>query len=170
MALDDPAVILNFVTVMTLIVALAFGVKQTRDFERKRREDATMRVLEQFANEDFAVHILRIGMLEAPVDPAARATMDPKERIQAIAFAQQMETLGVLVADRIIEIDLVEKALGSFVTSAWEKTKPVILAIRAESGDLKTAEYFQWLAERIAEREAKMPKEGVYDTLRGWQA
>ena len=38
-------------------------------------------------------------------------------------FAQQMESLGILVAERLINIDLVDKTIGSLVTTAWEKYK-----------------------------------------------
>ena len=37
-----------------------------------------------------------------------------------IQFAQQMESLGMLVAEQLINIDLVDKTLGSFVTTAVE--------------------------------------------------
>jgi hypothetical protein len=83
---------------------------------------------------------------------------------------QQMETLGVLVADRVIEIDLVEKSLGSFVTDAWEKRKPTVMLVRQRSGDAKVAEYFQWLAERIEERMAAENAAPAYEALRGWKA
>lgn len=73
-----------------------------------------------------------------------------EEQVVFIQVAQQMEMLGLLVAEQLINIDLVDKTLGSFVTSAWSKYKTMFLNLR--QSDPYLGEYFQWLAERIDER------------------
>lgn len=79
-----------------------------------------------------------------------------------IQFAQQMESLGILVAEKFINIDLVDKTLGSFVTTSWEKYKAMFLDIREKAPDPFLGEYFQWLAERIAERMKQNPRKPFY--------
>jgi len=54
-----------------------------------------------------------------------------------------MESLGILLADKLIDIDLLDKTLGSFITLAWEKFKPIILVLREKNPDPYLAEYFQ---------------------------
>lgn len=71
-----------------------------------------------------------------------------------------MESLGILVAEKIIDIDLVDKTLGSFVTTAWEKYKPMITVLR--ENEPYSNEYFQWLAERIEERMRNNPRKPFY--------
>jgi hypothetical protein len=75
-----------------------------------------------------------------------------------LQFTQEMESLGILVAERFINIDLVDKTLGSFVTISWEELKTVIVDIRKKQPDPFLCEYFQWLAERIDERMAGKPR------------
>ena len=72
--------------------------------------------------------------------------------------------LGILVADRFIELDVVEKTLGSFVSSSWEKYKGLVLGLRREDPFLN--EYFQWLAERISERMANHPRMPFHEKSR----
>ena len=79
-----------------------------------------------------------------------------------IQFAQEMESLGILVAERLINIDLVDKTLGSFVASSWMKYKPMFEDIREKSPDPFMGEYFQWLAERIDERILQNPRKPFY--------
>ena len=79
-----------------------------------------------------------------------------------IQFGQQMESLGILVAERLINIDLVDKTLGSLVTSAWEKYKKTILDMREKQPDPFLSEYFQWLAEQIDTRMTKNPREPFF--------
>ena len=66
-----------------------------------------------------------------------------------------MESLGILVAERLIDIDLVDKILGSFVTTSWQKYKIVFEDIRKKHSDPFLGEYFQWLAAYINDRMQK---------------
>jgi hypothetical protein len=86
-----------------------------------------------------------------------------KEQVYIIQFGQQMESLGMLVAERLINIDLVDKTLGSFVTLAWEKYKILFKDIRERQPDPFLGEYFQWLAERIDERMRQNPRRPFYE-------
>jgi hypothetical protein len=73
-----------------------------------------------------------------------------------------MESLGILVAEKLINIDLVDKTLGSFVSTAWQKYKKMFLDIREKQPDPFLGEYFQWLAEQIDERMQKNPRKPFY--------
>ena len=75
-----------------------------------------------------------------------------------------MESLGILVAEKLINIDLVDKTLGSLVTTAWAKYKTMSLDIREKAPDPFLNEYFQWLAERIDERMKNNPRKPFFKT------
>jgi len=80
-----------------------------------------------------------------------------------LQFAQQMESLGLLVSERRIDMDLVDKTLGSFVSTSWEKYKTLMLNIRETAPDPFLAEYFQWLAEAIKKRMKENPRKPFYE-------
>jgi hypothetical protein len=86
------------------------------------------------------------------------------EQVMYIQFGQQMESLGMLVAEKFISIDLVDKTLGSFVTTSWQKYKKMFLDIREKAPDPFLGEYFQWLAEKIDERMNESPRKPFYET------
>ena len=86
------------------------------------------------------------------------------EQAKFIQFSQQMESLGILVAERLINIDLVDKTIGSLVTTAWEKYKIMVLDSRQKRPDPFLCEYFQWLAEKIDKRMKDNPRKPFYDT------
>ena len=85
-----------------------------------------------------------------------------KEQVMLIQLAQQMESLGILVAEKLINLDLIDKTLGSFVTTSWKKYKPCFLDIREKAPDPFLGEYFQWLAEQIDARMKKNPRKPFY--------
>jgi hypothetical protein len=71
-----------------------------------------------------------------------------------------MESLGILVAEKLINIDLVDKTLGSFVTTAWNKYKIMFLSMREQDPFL--GEYFEWLAGQIEIRMRDNPRKPFY--------
>ena len=86
-----------------------------------------------------------------------------EEQVIFIQFAQEMESLGMLVAEGLINTDLVDKTLGSFVTTAWKKYSTVFLDMRKNLPDPFLGEYFQWLAELIDERMRVEPRKPFYE-------
>jgi hypothetical protein len=69
-----------------------------------------------------------------------------QEQANCIQFSQEMEVSGISVAEHLVDIDLVDKTLGSFVTSSWQNHKVIFEELRLKS-DPFLGEYFQWLAE-----------------------
>jgi hypothetical protein len=89
--------------------------------------------------------------------------LPPKEQVIFIQFAQEMESLGILVAERLIDTDLVDKTLGSLVSISWEKYKTVFLDMREKLPDPYLGEYFQWLAELIDKRMRENSRKPFYE-------
>ncbi|MGZ3943992.1 MAG: DUF4760 domain-containing protein, partial [Mucilaginibacter sp.] len=92
------------------------------------------------------------------------AKLPVSEQAIIFQFGQEMEGLGMLVAERLINIDLVDKTLGSFVATSWEKYKPLFQSIRESAPDPFLGEYFQWLAEKISREMHKNPRVPFYKT------
>lgn len=69
-----------------------------------------------------------------------------------------MESIGILLAERLISIDLLDKTLGSFVTTTWEKCQPLVTDMRVTGNDPFMSEYFQWMAEQIERRMKERPR------------
>jgi len=148
----------NIAIALSFIVGLVFGIVQVRVSARDRRERLTLETLRYFQTREFAGHLLFVSANRAPETWEEFQKMPDEERITFIQFGQEMESLGLLVAERFVNIDLVDKTLGSFVTTAWDKYKVLFTDIREKQPDPFLGEYFQWLAERIEERMIKCPR------------
>jgi uncharacterized protein with PQ loop repeat len=155
----------NVALTLSFIVALIFGIAQVRAAERDRRERLTVETLHNFQSREFAKLINYVITRDMPANRKELLALPLDEQIAFLQLSQQMESLGILVAEGYIDLDLVDKTLGSFVTSAWAKYKTLILAARITqpSPDPYLAEYFQWLAERIDERLHKNPRPPFYE-------
>ena len=157
-------VIANVSLALSFIVALVFGITQVRTAARDRRERLTLEALRDFQTREFAELILFITSRDMPSSREGLRALPANEQVIFIQFGQKMESLGILVAEGLINLDLVDKTLGSFVTTSWEKYKTIFFDIREKTSDPFLGEYFQWLAERIDERMKKNPRQPFFKT------
>jgi hypothetical protein len=149
---------------LSFLVALIFSIAQLRDVARDRKERRTMEALRNFQSREFAELNGKITYQKTPSNLKEFERLPLNEQAKFIQFSEEMESLGILVADQLIEIDLVDKTLGSFVTTSWQKYKIIFEEIREKHSDPFLGEYFQWLAEYINDRMQRHPRKPYYET------
>jgi hypothetical protein len=160
MTFEIVALIANISFALSFIAAVIFGIAQVRASARERRERLTLETLRNFQTRDFAELLYYVSRRSLPSGDTDLASLPEEEQVRFIEFAQQMESLGILVAENLIDLDLVDKTLGSFVVDAWEKYKPTVMKFR--ESEHYSNEYFQWLAERIEQRMRENPRKPFY--------
>ena len=158
------AVIANLALALSLIVAVVFGIAQVKAAARDRKERLTLDTLRNFQTREFAELIQYIISHDMPTNRKGLQALPIQEQVIFIQFGQQMESLGLLVAEKLINIDLVDKTLGSFVTTSWEKYKKMFIDMRVNQPDPFLGEYFQWLAESIDKRMKENPRKPFHET------
>jgi hypothetical protein len=159
---DIVTIIANIALALSFVVALVFGIAQVRAAARDRRERLTLEALRNFQSREFAELIFYLTNNQLPSTSAELRALPERDQVNFIQFSQQMESLGMLVAEEIIDVDLVDKTLGSFVTTTWEQYKVLFLEMRKSLPDPFLAEYFQWLAELISRRMQEKPRQPFF--------
>jgi len=152
----------NLALTLSFIVALVFGIAQVKTAARDRRERLTLEALRNFQTREFAELALYVNTRQMPANREEMLQMPANEQAIIFQYGQEMESLGIMVAEGFIDLDLVDKTLGSFVMTTWEKYQPLFADIRVKQPDPFMGEYFQWLAERINERMRDQPREPFY--------
>jgi hypothetical protein len=158
------ALIANLALTLSFIIALIFGIVQVKITNRDRRERLTLDTLRSFETREFAELINYIVLEEVPPTSEEWFALPANDRIRLIQFGQQMESLGLLLAEHLINIDVVDKTLGSFVVTAWNKYKTLFLDLRQKQSDPFLGEYFQWMAEQMDYRMKQNPRKPFFET------
>jgi len=158
------SIIADLALTLSLIVAVIFGIAQVRAVARDRKERLTLETLHTFQTREAAELMLYISLNELPTSQKGLRALPINEQAIVLQFGQQMESLGLLMAEKYIDIDLVDKTLGSFVVTAWEKYKKMFLEIREKTPDPFLGEYFQWMAEQIDQRMKNNPRKPFFET------
>jgi hypothetical protein len=167
MSTEFIAMLANVALTLSLIVAIIFGLAQIKADKRNRREKLTIDALVNFQSKEFAELIHFITTTDFPDNFETWQSWPKEDRIRLIQIMQQMESIGILLADGIINFDLVDKTLGSFVITTWEKCKPVVLDLRKETNDPYLSEYFQWMAEQIDKKMKENPRRPFFQSPGG---
>ncbi|HTB57487.1 MAG TPA: hypothetical protein VLC06_06415 [Polyangia bacterium] len=161
----DFAGIANISLALSLLVAVVFGILQFRAAARDRRERLTMDTLRAFQSRDFAskINMIRLSGPPETIDEISERPAD--EQIEILQLAQEMESLGLMVEEHMIDLDLVEKSLGSFVVDAWKRYAPLMRSGREK--DPYLGEYFEWLAVCLEDRMRTQPRVPAHQRLPG---
>jgi len=160
---DIITIIANLALTLSFIIALVFGIAQVNAAKRDRKERLTLEAMRNFQSREFAELISYVTSHKMPKTLPELRALPENERVLLIQFGQQMEMLGMLVAERIVDIDLVDKTLGSFVATSWERSKKFYIDVRVETNDPFLSEYFQWLAELIDKRMRENPRKPFHE-------
>jgi hypothetical protein len=156
----------NIALTLSLVVALVFGIAQVRAAARDRRERLTLEALRSFQTRDFAELMQYVTNHEMPDTREDLGRLPAGEQVYFMQFAQEMEMLGILVAEKYINLDLVDKTLGSYVSTSWEKYSKLFVPMRETLPDPFLGEYFQWLAEAIQKRMRDHPRKPFHEEAR----
>jgi len=152
----------NIALTLSVIVAVIFGIAQVKTANKDRRERLALDTLRSFQTKEFAEMLNYIHNANIPSSSAEWENWPQEDQIRFIHMAQQMESIGLLLAERLISIDLLDKTLGSFVSSTWEKCRPLTLDLRLTNNDPYLNEYFQWMAEQVEHRMKEKPRKPFY--------
>ena len=156
--------IANVALTLSFIVALVFGIVQVRVSGRERRERLTVDTLRNFRSREFCELMLYVGSQPMPGNRAEMETLATSAQVSYIQFAQEMESLGILVSEGLVDIELVDKTLGSLVVTTWARYEPMIVDSRVVMPDPFLAEYFQWLAQQIEDRMQSTPRAPFHES------
>ena len=162
--IDLITVIANISLALSFLIALVFGISQVKAAGRDRKERFTLETLRNFQSREFAELLYHINASKLPDTMEAWRKQPAQDQILFLQFSQEMESLGLLVAERYVNLDLIDKTLGAFVVSSWEKYKPAITDMRVKFPDPYLNEYFQWLAEQISKRMEKETRPPFHET------
>jgi len=158
---DIISLVANVALALSFIVGLVFGIAQVRAAARDRRDRLTLEALRNYQSRGFAELMQYVIAHDLPASREELLKLPVGEQVLFMQFAQEMEMLGILVAEKYLDTDLVDKTLGSFVSTSWEKYKNLTLSARTDDPFLN--EYFQWLAERMSERMARRPRRPFHE-------
>jgi hypothetical protein len=160
--------ILQAIATATFVAGAAFTVVQLRHARRAREREVALEIVRLLQTPDFAralrlMYDLEPGLSRAEVERRLGADMH-----YVYSMMISWESLGVLVYRRQLDLQLVDDFVSGSLLLSWRKLERYVKEERTARGRDTLLEWFQWLAERMLERESKTPVVPAYQAHADW--
>ena len=153
----------NVVNAVAVLAGVIFAATQIRDYRLKRRRDSMLNLVQSFQNPTF-VRGLRtvIELPEGATAEEIRRRLGPEGEDLVAVLTATWETLGVMLYHNEITIEIMDEFFSGPILITWQKLLPYITFLRTHYARDTWFEWFQWMRDRMAERESKTPAVPAY--------
>jgi hypothetical protein len=165
----DLSTVVDVLSVVAVVSGLLFATLELRQFRLSRERESALELFKTFQTQGFIKGIQVIVKLP---DNLSKAKVEELigEEIDDLNFVlANLEGLGALVCKKELSIGMVEDFFSGFIVLVWKKLARYIQDERMELGRDTWAEWVQWLAERVMEREGKEGLVPAYIEHKDWK-
>ena len=148
----DTATILSAVSSFAVVGALIFAALQVRVANRSRAEHAAISIVEAAQSDAWTRGLNQLHRIPGDATAEQIDALGPEltDAIEQVGI--RVETIGYMVWRDMVDIAMVDDLFGGVVIFWWSRIKPFAERDRERTSNPKSYEWFQWLAERLAER------------------
>jgi hypothetical protein len=162
--------IFQIISTSAVILGIAFGILNLRNFQKMRKREAATLMLNSFQTNEFVRGLLLVFNLPDIVSKAEIDGLSKDDYLALYLMLGTWERLGILVYRDEIPLDLVDDAFSGPILISWEKLKGFVEEFRASVQRDAGFEWFQWLAERMMEREKTTSAIPAYIAHKKWKS
>lgn len=169
----DVTVVLNLISTIAVVIGVIYGLIQLSHFQSSRKRENAMLVLNSYQSPSFIKGMVTLAQVPDGLGRQALWDLVGEDFESILILANTFERIGWLVYQGEIPIELVEDALTGPVLGAWFKLSQTISDMRGAeqpNPNPKVLEWFQWLADRIRERQSASPPVPAYIAHADWKA
>jgi hypothetical protein len=165
----DISTIANLINAFAVTAGLIFAATQIRYYRQRRRRDAMVELVRSFQNPSFASAFRRVLSLpDNATTEQIREKLGPEGEEIVYLVALTWESLGVMLFRGEVTIDLIDDFFSGPILISWRKLNVFVEEDRRALDRNTVAEWFQWLAERMIEREKSTPAVPAHIAHRKW--
>jgi hypothetical protein len=159
----------EFLGGMAVIGGVIFAVIQVRHYRQRRRDAAAIELMHAVLGPQFAEAFRLLGLVPDGISATELRAMGAEYEGAALSVFLMYETVGLLVFRGVAPFHLVQELTGGAAVAMWRKLRPYFEEIREERSHERIAEWFQWLAERLEEQEARIPTQPAQKRFADWE-
>lgn len=162
-------VISQIVEAFAVMVGVGFAIIQVKQYKLNKRREAALVLLHSFQTPSFAKALNLVYKLP---DGLSRKQIEEQlgdDFHLVYALMTTWESLGILVYRGEIDLDMIDDFFSGPIIISWNKLRAHIIEERSLLGRDTIEEWFQWLMERLLERESKEPAVPAYIAHKKWK-
>ncbi|NIM95769.1 MAG: hypothetical protein GTO18_18875 [Anaerolineales bacterium] len=165
----DLSLILDVITAVAVVTGILFGLLQLRHYHLSRKRESALFLLSSFQTGEFfegvwLIQELPIGFGKNEIEERLGEDIRPVHLVMGT-----WERIGILVYKREISIERVDEAYSGPIVFSWQRLEKYVADLRTYLQRETHYEWFQWLAERMIDREEAEPPIPAYVAHRDWE-
>ena len=169
MPLDHMANIAEIFGALLVVIGVIFALVEIRHFRRQRQETAAMEIMRAFQSPQFTAALRLVMDFEQECSTCRDESISQELQDAAMLVSTTMETIGLMVYQRIVPFGLVQQLMGGTIQASWRVLKPHTEWLRERLCRPSVHEWFQWLSERMSEYPEYRDEEGAYSKYLHWK-
>lgn len=155
----DLSTVANLINAAAVTAGVIFAAVQVRHYRQQQRRDAMLELVRSFQSPAFANALRRVNSLPDGADlRKIREILGPDGDDAVFLIGLTWESIGVLVFRGEITLELAADFFSGTLTISWRKLHVFVEEDRRFVERDTAWEWFQWLAERMIEREENSPR------------
>lgn len=165
----DLNTLLNILNTVAILAAGIFAAVQLLQLKKQRSRDAALQMLNSVQTTEFidALNII-YDLPENLTKKEIEAELGDKLPSVMVMFVK-LESLGLLVFKREINLDLVADFMRGPINLFWNKMKNYFIETRELNNDENFGEWVQWLAEQLENKLATKNKRPAHVMYKNWK-
>jgi hypothetical protein len=164
----DLGTLAELVSAIAVVIGLVFAVVQLRQFRRVQEREACLALLRSYQTRTLARALLLLFELPDGLGKAGVEARIGSEMATLYAMMTTWESLGILVQRGQVDLAMVDDFFSGPIMLSWQRLQRYVVEQRQELARDTIWEWFQWLAERMRERELAASPVPAHIQHRDW--
>jgi hypothetical protein len=152
---------------ISLVVGAAVAVYQLLQLRKGRQEQAALQVITSLQTQEFRDAFNLVNELPLGATAEMVRAQGPATEAAVGTVMMTFETLGVMVHNRIVPIELVDQVIGGFLRESWRRLETYVTWKRQALGYVRWGEWYQWLYEHLSLNPRRTA--GAYELFKDWK-
>jgi hypothetical protein len=150
--------VLSIAAPLAIVVGGIIALLQLRSQNRLRQFDTVLRLFLSFGEESFLRHYRRVTTWEYDTYEDFKQNATEDDNVSLMVVSVFYENMGLLYKRGLAPLELLDDLNSAPIISSWRKVKPIWVGLRAEHGQPQWVEFYEMLADAMAERLARLER------------
>lgn len=162
-------VIISLISASMFVISVIIGVIQLNLVKKQRAREAELLLVRSFQTRDFMKALNLVLNLEDGLSRKEILDVAGIDKEFIFFWLGTWESLGIMVYRKEISMSAMDDYFSGPIVISWKKLEKYVMEEREALQRDTMHEWFQWLAERMLERESNIPVKPAHLAYKNWK-
>lgn len=162
-------VLISLISASAIVISVIFAGIQLRYIQKQRSREAELLLVRSFQTAEFMKALSFVLSLPDNLSKKEIFDLAGNDKSLVLLWLGTWESLGIMVYRHEISMSTMDDYFSGPIIISWKKLARYVEEDRNALQRDTMHEWFQWLAERMIERESKNPARPAHIDKKNWK-